>query len=387
MKILFLTTILLSKHCNGGEIASQCIVNTLRALGHEVTVVGYLRRGDAFEHDADNTLIVDERAIETRKSKGDAALWMLLGFFRGLPYSAAKYYSQTYTELVQNLLWEQPYDAVVLDHAQIAWLRRAISPKIPLIAIAHNVERDIYRGNSQTTRNPLSRWIYQREAALIGRQEEGLAIAARQVWTLTQRDAQHFATLVPADQVKILEIPPESKQAAAVLDKGFDIGLLGSWSWQANRDALQWFLETVYPLLPASRSIHVAGKGADWLTEQYPKIVYRGVVPDAQTFMAQSRVVAIPSLSGSGIQIKTLDAIASGSPIVATSVAMRGIDHPPATIQVAETPQDFASAIERVLVAKSENVASEQAKRWYSERKARFVQTMTDALQQLEKSP
>jgi hypothetical protein len=49
--------------------------------------------------------------------------------------------------------------------------------------------------------------------------------------------------------------------------------------------------------------------------------------------MAQAKVVAIPTLSGGGIQIKTLDAIASGSAIVATPVALRGISDPPATVQ------------------------------------------------------
>lgn len=31
MRILFLTTIILSKNCNGGEVASQCFIDALKA--------------------------------------------------------------------------------------------------------------------------------------------------------------------------------------------------------------------------------------------------------------------------------------------------------------------------------------------------------------------
>lgn len=50
MNILFLTTIILSKHCNGGEVASQCFIDSLRQSGHNISVVGYLRKGDILEY-------------------------------------------------------------------------------------------------------------------------------------------------------------------------------------------------------------------------------------------------------------------------------------------------------------------------------------------------
>ena len=114
--------------------------------------------------------------------------------------------------------------------------------------------------------------------------------------------------------------------------------------------------------MPTNLSIHVAGKGADWLDGKYPNIIYCGVVPDAQEFMAFSRVVAIPTLSGGGIQIKTLDAITSGSFIVATTVGLRGISHPPSTVKIADNPEEFAASLVSAVASSSTQKSFDEAK-------------------------
>ncbi len=390
MKIIFLTTIILSKNCNGSEVASQCFIDSLRQNGHEVSVVGYLRKGDILEHNTQETLIVDERYIETSKSKFDALIWLALSFFKNLPYSSAKYYSRTYINLVKNLLLTENYDIIIIDHAQLAWIANFIDNKSKLIFIAHNIEHQIYEEHCKKTKNFLLKLIYRREANLIRVLEEHLLKVVKQVWTLTEHDSKYFDRLGRLSKTKTFAIPPNSTNLQdKAITKSFDIGLLGSWSWKANVEALQWFLQTVYPYLPTHLSIHIAGKGADWLDSKYPNVTYRGVVPDAQEFMAQAKVVAIPTLSGSGIQIKTLDAIASGSVIVATPIAMRGISNPPSTITVTENPEKFAQHLVSATTLSLNNQHSHDAKNWYFTRINHFHNDINDAINKmsiLEKS-
>ncbi|MFN6516359.1 MAG: glycosyltransferase [Nostoc sp. CreGUA01] len=384
MNILFLTTIIFSKNCNGGEVASQCFIDTLRNLGHQVTVIGYLRKGDKFEHEHQNTLIVDERYTETSKTKLWLIFWLIIAFVRHMPYSSAKYYSQNYIALVKKLLTKENYDAIVIDHAQLGWIERLISTEKKLITIAHNVEYQMYEEIFQKTNNCISKFIYKREANLIKVQEEHLLNASQQVWTLTERDHNYFSNVGGLGKARIFGITPSftSLQERAVT-KCFDIGLLGSWIWKANREALQWFIEDIYPYLPTNLLIHIAGKGADWLTNKYPNIYYCGVVPDAQEFMAQARVIAIPTLSGGGIQIKTLDAIASGSSIVATPVALRGISYLPSTVQVAEKPEDFANFLISAVSLPFRKKCFEEAKDWYNIRQDKFIHDIASAINDL----
>ncbi|HCD7521890.1 TPA: glycosyltransferase family 4 protein, partial [Klebsiella pneumoniae] len=112
----------------------------------------------------------------------------------------------------------------------------------------------------------------------------------------------------------------------------YDVSLLGTWSWDANMKGLRWFFDNVYPLLPVEITIQVAGKGADWLADKYKNVKYKGFVEDAQEFLSKSKVIAIPSISGAGVQIKTLDAITIGRPIIASEFALRGLEDIPSYV-------------------------------------------------------
>ncbi|MDZ8187291.1 MAG: glycosyltransferase [Nostoc sp. ChiSLP02] len=384
MKILFLTTILLSQNRNGGEVATQCFLDGLKHQGHEVTVVGYLRKGDRLDKKSQDTIIVAERNIETRKAKINSLYWFLLSLLKGMPYSAAKYYSGVYINILKKSLLTEEYDLIVIDHPQLAWLSRFLRQEDKCITISHNIEHQMYEEICRNANSFISKSIYGREARLIKAEEHKLAIKAKQIWTLTENDAKYFTNINGAAKTIAFTLPPTSEKLLdKPLSKNFDIGLLGSWSWKSNLEALQWFLESVYPYLPTNLSIHIAGKGADWLTSKYPNINYCGVVPDAQEFMAQARVIAIPTLSGGGIQIKTLDAIASGASIVATPVALRGISDPPSTVQIAENPEEFANFLLSAVSLSFTHKAFEEAKNWYHLRQDKFIHDIAAAIDNL----
>ncbi|MFN6564385.1 MAG: glycosyltransferase [Nostoc sp. ChiSLP01] len=384
MKILFLTTILLSQNRNGGEVGTQCFIDGLKHQGHQVTVVGYLRKGDYLEKKNQDIIIVSERNTESRKAKISSVYWLLLSLLKGMPYSATKYYSRLYISIVKKYLLTEEYELIIIDHPQLGWLSHFLRQEDKFIAISHNIEHEMYQEICSKANNFISKFIYGREARLIKAEEDRLATIAKQVWTVTENDAKYFTNIKGAAQTIAFTQPPASEKLLdKPLTKNFDIGLLASWSWRANLESLQWFLGSVYPYLPTNLSIHIAGKGADWLTSNYPNIYYCGVVPDAQEFMAQARVIAIPTLSGGGIQIKTLDAIASGSSIVATPVALRGISDVPSTVQVAEKPEEFANFLISAVSLPFTHKAFEQAKNWYHIRQDKFIHDIASAINDL----
>lgn len=357
MNILYLTTVLPSGRKSGGEIASQSFINALKACGHEVLVLGYQRPGDS-KTPNENEVVVEQRYIETEKSKYHPFLWMALSFWKRLPYSATKYYSKNYLTKIKSILQRDEYETIIIDHAQLGWLLPLFSQKYKVIFIAHNVEHQLYEVQFKNAQKYLSKYIYKREARLIKKMEDHLAILSKQVWTLTSHDSNYFYSQNQFSRVfhlpSIRTKPPKNS-----VIKHCDIGIIGSWTWKANKYGLEWFFQTVYPHLPTDISIHVAGSGAQWLVEKYPNVKYCGFVPDAQIFMAQSKVIAIPSITGGGIQIKTLDAIASGSPIVATTVAMRGILDYPSAIEIADDPEYFASCVIQLLTFNNDSQTKE----------------------------
>jgi hypothetical protein len=384
MNVLFLTTNLPSQKLHGSEVASQTIIDALNQTGCDVTVVGYTRKEDNITKFSPQEILVREQYVETKKAKFYPFLWFGQSLIQKLPYSSAKYYSRDYINLVKSLLAEKNYQIVIIDHSQLDWLTKFLPPQTKLIFIAHNIEQEIYRQHVQNSNNPLAQLVYQREADLIREIEESLTYKVQEIWTLTEHDAKYFAQFNPSAKIRPLPLLSSldglNNQSAS---KQFDIGLIGSWTWKANQDSLKWFLSEVYPLLPSSISIHIAGRDADWVKEQYPKINYQGFVDNAQKFMAQAKVLAIPTLSGGGIEIKTLDAIASGSQIVATPTAIRGIGEPPPTVQVAQNPQQFAELLVKAVDTQFEANSFELVHQWYSLRRAKFLAEVAEAIKQI----
>jgi hypothetical protein len=80
--------------------------------------------------------------------------------------------------------------------------------------------------------------------------------------------------------------------------------------------------------------------------------------------MARARVVAVPSVAGGGVQVKTLDAVACGVPVVATPVATRGLRDLPSSVAVAEEGARFAEELARFAAASEHDRLREEAADW-----------------------
>ncbi len=390
MNILYLTTVLPSKRKSGGEIASQCFIDALQQSGHEVLVIGYQRKNDVINKNS-YEFSVDERYIETNTNVFYPPIWLLLSFVKSFPYSSAKYYSKTYIRKVSSFLNSENYDAIIIDHAQIGWVEYLINNKDKLIFITHNIEHELYATQAINTNKHLLKFIYNREVRLIKSLENKLANIAQEVWTFTSYDYSYFSSVKKTGgRVRVFALPSSLTTLPSKLPKvkNCDIGIIGTWTWKANKVGLDWFFQAVYPHLPVDLSIHVAGKGAEWLHGQYSNVKYCGFVPSAQEFMAQAKVIAIPSTSGSGIQIKTLDAIASGSPVVATPVALRGISGYPNSVCVAGSPEDFANSLTKSLALPATQDVCWDGIAWSQSRREKFSADVGDAINaiQTEKS-
>ena len=95
MNALFLTTILPSKKQIGSEVASQWLIEGLRANNVEVDVVGYVRPDDR-NPPASGEIAVQPRYIESRNAKLYPLLWLLQSLASRTAYTAAKYRSAQY---------------------------------------------------------------------------------------------------------------------------------------------------------------------------------------------------------------------------------------------------------------------------------------------------
>jgi glycosyltransferase involved in cell wall biosynthesis len=72
----------------------------------------------------------------------------------------------------------------------------------------------------------------------------------------------------------------------------------------------------------------------------------KGEVADAKKFIADKKILIVPLRSGSGIRVKTLEAMAAKKLVVTTSIGIQGINAVDKKhILLANTPKEFAKAI------------------------------------------
>src|SRR5205085_3198290 len=187
-------------------------------------------------------------------------------------------------------------------------------------------------------------WANARESRKIGGFESTLAQEARQTWVLTDADERYVRELCPDADVRALPVASMMAPSAST-PASRDVAVIGSWTWRPNRLGLEWFADHVVPSLPRDVKVEVAGGGAEFLEGRHPNLLVRGFVRDAQEFMAGARVVAVPSVAGGGVQVKTLDAVACGVPVVATGVAARGLEDLPASVAIADDAAPFAGEL------------------------------------------
>lgn len=154
-----------------------------------------------------------------------------------------------------------------------------------------------------------------------------------------------------------------SKKLTDLREKaGIDL-LFVSSSHLANVGGLRWFLENVFLPNLASLGVHMVVAGsigdiAGW--PEHPNLTFVGRVGDLAPLYAAARVVVIPIIEGAGAPVKTFEALCYGTPIVATTIAMRACEDVDGVL-VADSPEDFTAAIETLLASRA--LREEQASR------------------------
>lgn len=169
--------------------------------------------------------------------------------------------------------------------------------------------------------------------------------------------AEDDAALYPHDRGNKIHIVPNGvdtdyfnpAEVQPHVQKNPYVIFTGHMSFPPNQDAAMYFAETIFPAIRKQLpNLHFLVVGADpseqvKQLERLAGVVVTGRVPDIRPFLAGAQVFVCPMRMGSGIKNKILEAMSMKLPIVATDLAMKGIDAPVEGILMAETPEDFAA--------------------------------------------
>lgn len=135
---------------------------------------------------------------------------------------------------------------------------------------------------------------------------------------------------------------------------------VGTMDYFPNIDAACYFVREVLPLIKRQEpdvQLNIVGANPTKDVRQLasdPAVQVRGFVPDLMEYLGAAAVAVCPMRSGSGMQFKTIEAMAAGTPVVATPFALGGLEvvhgeH----ILVAKDSSEFADHVVKLLRDKS----------------------------------
>lgn len=120
-----------------------------------------------------------------------------------------------------------------------------------------------------------------------------------------------------------------------------------------NFDAAVWLAEKIVPLLPDDIKITICGKVWDEIDkkcadkkELFEKFNRINFAPDLDELYAKTKIAVVPMFGGTGMKIKTIDAMSRGIPVVATPLGVDGFpDKNENGCIVTDCPEKFAENI------------------------------------------
>ena len=128
--------------------------------------------------------------------------------------------------------------------------------------------------------------------------------------------------------------------------------LSGKMSYHANVTMAMYLMNEIIPLVWAKQpdvKLLIVGKdppASIRALAEYPAVTVTGTVEDLRPYLQRASLAVVPLLYGAGIQNKVLEAMASGTAVVAAPQAVLALEaQPDRDLMVAQTPAEFAEKI------------------------------------------
>lgn len=328
---------------------------TRMAKRHELTLLCYVRPG---ADDAGLQQLV-EAGIEVvpvtpvrREQRGLIFYGKLVAnLFSILPYVSWNYCSLRIRRQLRRLLQAKPFDLVHCEMTLLSPLLRGL-PQIPSVAVAHNLEVDIWRRYESNETSAIRRMYIGLQRRRLERLEtEGLGHITG-LCAVSERDADWFRQRTPIPRIHVVPNGVDLAYFTPNVESEEPRTLVhaGSMDWRPNVDAITYFLEDIYPLIlrqaPSLRFIVVGRNPSQPFSRfaaRFSGVEVTGSVDDARPFMARGAVFVVPLRIGGGSRLKILNALAMGKAVVSTSIGAEGLEvRNGEHLLIADTPADFA---------------------------------------------
>jgi glycosyltransferase involved in cell wall biosynthesis len=379
MRILWLKTELLHPVDKGGKIRTFHMLKELKRE-HHVTYLTLDDGSGAVDAEARATEYCHElvRVEHRTRAKFSAGFYgeLAANLVSPLPYFMKKYESAGMCREIERLVAGDKFDVLVCDFLQPS-VNVPPGLRVATVLFQHNVEAMIWKRHYEVQRNPL------KKAYLYGQWRKSFAYeraACRRfdaVVAVSREDAETMRSDYGVERVA--DVPTgvdtdyfrpgahdNNNNGGGNNNNGarraaHNLVFTGSMDWLPNEDAIQYFTREIMPLVKErvpDATLTVVGRNPYAslieLSKRDPSVIVTGRVEDVRPYMDGAAAYVVPIRVGGGTRLKIYEAMAMEQPIISTTVGAEGLPVSDGShLLLADTPQEFAAAVVRVLTDKS----------------------------------
>jgi len=274
-------------------------------------------------------------------------------------YIVKRFFDNNANNKLIKLLKEEEFDLIQIEGVFLAYYIPTIRKysKAKIVLRAHNLEFKIWERFSEN--ESFFKKIYLKNI-LIPRLRNLEIKTAKDVdciVPISSIDEKYFRNLNIHKPIKTLPAAYEAKKYVKELPQIFSVGFIGGLDWKPNSEGVKWFLKNVwreYVKIKDESIFNLAGRN-------FPRRYYDlkdtnlfifGEIDNAQEFTLDNSVMIAPILSGSGMRIKIIEALALGRTVLSTTIGAEGINYEnKKNIFIADTPNEWI----KILIKLSED--------------------------------
>jgi len=372
MRVLLLTQVLPYPPDAGPRVKTWHVLRYLVERGHPVRLVSYVRPEEMPHLPVLRSVCESVTAVPMRRSRSADLVHWARSTVSGRPFLVARDDGAPMRREVAAALAGADVDIVHADQLTMTQFvlgaMNGGSRRPARVFDAHNATWMIL----DRMKPNVTRWLrpaLAAEAKRIRKYEGSVVRGYEHVLAVTETDRE--ALLQAAnwpdpqaadgrDRVSVIPIAIDTR-TLPVIDRqngSQEVLTLGSLHYAPNAEGIRWFVRQVFPAIRervGGARLTIAGRNppGDLLRtakDSGGAVSVTGYVENLEPLLRRSGVVVVPVLSGSGMRVRILESLSRGMPVVTTTIGAEGIEARPGTdLLVADTPEDFAAAVVRVL--------------------------------------
>ncbi|HPS40631.1 MAG TPA: glycosyltransferase family 4 protein [Candidatus Woesebacteria bacterium] len=332
MKILMLTPYLPYPLLSGGQIRTY---NLLKKLSHkhQITLFSLIKNEEEKQYVKELEKYCYKVKVFKRSEKPFTLKNVWKTLFSSYPFLVIRNQAEGSLAAVKKEILTENYDLI---HAETFYMMPHIPEcQIPIILVEQTIEYLGYESYAKTAL-PLLRPLLNIDVNKIRLWEKHYWQKAKRLIVMSEEDRQFIAKELAKEKIDVVANGVDTKWFAEKkrhLAKNPTILSVGTFKWLPNIEAVDFLVKKIWPRIKIkvpNANLLIVGNAPTAKVLAYskkdPQIIVAGRVEDIRDAFQSVHVLLAPVFSGKGTRYKILEAMASGTPVVASKIAVEGLN-------------------------------------------------------------